>query len=152
MANGNGHSKGGAGRETRRYRSVPVGAAIRGRKHAVTDAVRRANRANAKKPRWRKTTEEKEILRAMALDTLAFLKGPALDRMKAIILTANATDATRAFDSVCNRFGLPVQTIQDVRASVTGAPLVQISHVQHARECAYWRREQCDCAAREQAD
>jgi len=89
----------------------------------------------------------------MQLGVIEVLKGPILQRQVEIACGEHGSpsDWTRAATWVGDRFGLPAKSVQDVNAEVRGASLVRVAEVQHTQECATWRRETCDCGARERA-
>ena len=90
---------------------------VKGGKEKPSEAKRRANAENAKKPRPRMD----EDVRAIAKEKLtgAFI-GPGLDRVRAIITgerVSNHEEFRWAMEFYSNRLGLPVTTQQDVSMS-----------------------------------
>jgi len=140
--NGNGHkrNKGGHGWP-------------KGKPRPTTAKRTAANRANARKPRVKYSAKQLKRVREFGRDkVLDFLLGPAYQRQQLVALYGTDADSTRAYGELCDRFNLPKKSVQDVNASVRQAPQVQVTEIQHARECACWRREECDCGARERAE
>jgi len=84
----------------------------KGKRVKVTEAMRRANRLNARRPRLasRKGTVESEALLKDALEKLRALAPRAVKALEAAMSATDAAVVVRACEAVLDRSGLPRQT------------------------------------------
>jgi len=100
----------------------------RGRKRPNTPARQASQSANGKKPRNPLTKKAKLAIReAMQLGVIELLKGEILQKQVEVALGLHGSpgDWTRAAGWIGDRFGLPVQSISDVRMEAQVAPLIE---------------------------